>query len=43
MQLSQGQFQGLQTASRTKFEGELASWLRAHRTAYVDDLTDTEL
>jgi len=43
MQLSQGQFRGLQIASRTKFETELASWLRSNRTAYVDDLTDPEL
>lgn len=28
---------------RRRFEAELANWLRTERTAYVDDLTDSQL
>ncbi len=41
--ISSKQFEELGWVTRRRFEGELASWLRTERTAYVDDLTDPQL
>ena len=41
--ISSKQFEELGKSTRRRFEGELASWLRTERTAYVDDLTDSQL
>jgi len=41
--ISSKQLEELGKSTRRRFEGELASWLRTERTAYVDDLTDPQL
>lgn len=43
MRLSETQFEGLESFSRSQFEAELAAWLRENRAGYVDDLTDKQL
>lgn len=41
--ISPKQLEELGKSTRRRFEGDLASWLRIERTAYVDDLTDPQL
>lgn len=41
--ISSKQREELGKSTRHRFEVKLASWLRTERTAYVDDLTDSEL